>query len=79
MHSLRKHGALAALMALRWHLEAKRNDEQIDSLENLVPHIDVLVKFNQGTSESAHERRNRLQRERCAKQCEQPSFRNDAL
>jgi hypothetical protein len=33
----------------------------------------------QGTSESAHERRNRLRRERRAKQCEQPSFRNDAL
>ncbi len=33
----------------------------------------------QSTSESAHERRNRLQRERCAKQREQPSFRNDAL
>jgi len=33
----------------------------------------------QGTLESAHERRNRLQRERRAKQREQPSFRNDAL
>jgi hypothetical protein len=33
----------------------------------------------QGTSESAHERRNRLQREQHAKQREQPSFRNDAL
>ncbi len=33
----------------------------------------------QSTSESAHERRNRLQRERRAKQREQPSFRNDAL
>jgi len=33
----------------------------------------------QGTSESPHERRNRLQRERRAKQREQPSFRNDAL
>jgi len=74
-----QHGALVALTALRWHLEAKRNDEQIDSLENLVPHIDVPAKFNQGTSESAHECRNRLQRERCAKQREQPPFRNDAL
>jgi hypothetical protein len=33
----------------------------------------------QGTSESPHERCNRLQRERRAKQREQPSFRNDAL
>ncbi len=48
-------------------------------MENLVPHIDVLAEFNQGTLESANERRNRLQRERCAKQCEQPSLRNDAL
>jgi len=31
------------------------------------------------TSESAHERRNCLRRERHAKQCEQPSLRNDAL
>jgi hypothetical protein len=33
----------------------------------------------QGTSESAHERRNHLQRKRRAKQHEQPSLRNDAL
>jgi len=33
----------------------------------------------QGTLESAHERRNHLQRERCAKQREQPSFHNDPL
>jgi len=33
----------------------------------------------QGTSEFAHERRNRLQRERRVKRCEQPSFHNDAL
>jgi hypothetical protein len=33
----------------------------------------------QGMSKSAHERRNRLQKERRAKQREQPSFRNDAL
>jgi len=37
---------------------------------------DALV---QGTSKSAHERHNRLQRERRAKQHEQPSFCNDAL
>ncbi len=33
----------------------------------------------QGTSESAHERRNWLQRKRRVKQREQPSFHNDAL
>jgi hypothetical protein len=33
----------------------------------------------QGTSESAHERRNRLRRERRAKQREQPFLHNDAL
>jgi hypothetical protein len=33
----------------------------------------------QGTSESAHERRNRLLRKWDAKQREHPSFRNDAL
>jgi len=75
-----QHGsALVALKAFRQHLEAKRNDEQIDYLENPVPHIDVPTEFNQGTSESTHERRNRLQRERCAKQREQPSLHNDAL
>jgi hypothetical protein len=75
-----QHGsALVALTALRQHLEAQRNDEQTDSLENHVPHIDVLAEFNQGTSESAHERRNRLQRERRVKQGEQPSLCNDAL
>jgi hypothetical protein len=34
------------------------------SLENHVP-----IEFNQDTSKSACEHRNRLQRERCAKQC----------
>jgi len=33
----------------------------------------------QGTSKSAHERRNCLQRKRRAKQREQPSLHNDAL
>jgi len=42
------------------------------------PHIDVPVAFNQGMSESADERRNRLQRKRRAKQRE-PSLHNDAL
>jgi hypothetical protein len=37
-----QHGsALATLMALQQHLEVQRNDEQTDSLENHVPHIDV--------------------------------------
>jgi len=35
-------------------------------LHNMPPHIDVLAEFNQGTSESADERRNRLQRKRRA-------------
>jgi len=48
-------------------------------LENPVPHIDVPAEFNQGTLESTHERRNRLQRKWRAKQREQPSLRNDAL
>jgi hypothetical protein len=65
-----QHGsALAVLAAFRQHLEAPQNDEQTDSLENIVPHIDVPAKFNQDTSESAHERRNRLQREQRATQC----------
>jgi hypothetical protein len=56
-----QHGsALAALTALRQHLEAQQNDEQTDSLENPVPHINVPAEFNQGTSKSAHERHNRL-------------------
>ncbi len=70
---------MVALTALRQHLEAQRNDEQIDSLENPVPHIDVPAEFNQGTSKSARERRNRLRRERHVKQREQPSLRNDTL
>jgi hypothetical protein len=75
-----QHGSvLAALTALRHHLEAQQNDEQTDSLENHVPHIDVPTEFNQGTSESARERHNRLKRERHAKQREQPSLRCDAL
>jgi hypothetical protein len=75
-----QHGSvLAALTALRQHLEAQRNDEQTNSLENHVPHIDVPIEFNQGTSESARERHNCLKRERHAKQREQPSLRCDAL
>ncbi len=41
--------------------------------------FDIPAEFNQGMSESAHEHRNRLQRERRAKQREQPSLCNDAL
>jgi len=75
-----QHGSvLVVLMALKQHLEAQRNDKQTDSLENPVPYIDVLAEFNQGTSESARERRNRIKKERHAKQHEQPSLRNDAL
>ncbi len=59
---------MAALAALRQHLEAQQNDEQTDSLENPVPHIDVPAEFNQDTSESTHERRSHLQRKRRAKQ-----------
>jgi hypothetical protein len=56
-----QHGSvLVALTALRQHLEVQRIDEQTDSLENFVPHINVPAKFNQGMSESAHERHNRL-------------------
>ncbi len=70
---------MAALTAFRQHLEVQWNDEQTDSLENHVPHIDGPAEFNQGTLESAHERRNRLQKKRHAKQREHPSFRNDEL
>ncbi len=59
---------MAALAALRQHLKGQQNYEQIDSLENLVPHINVPAKFNQNTLESTHERRNHLQRERRVRQ-----------
>jgi hypothetical protein len=63
-----QHGSvLVVLTGLRQHLEAQRNDEQTDSLENPIPHIDVPIEFNQGTSKFAHEHRNRLQRKRRAK------------
>jgi hypothetical protein len=75
-----QHGSvLAALTALRQHLEAQRNDEETDSLENHVPHINVPTEFNQGTSESACGHHNRLKREWHVKQREQPSLRCDAL
>ncbi len=43
-------------------------------LHNIPPHIDVPAKFNQGTSKSTDERRNRLQRKWRAKQREQPTI-----
>jgi hypothetical protein len=58
-----QHGSvLATLAALQQHPEAQQNDEQTNFLENHVPHINVLVEFNQDKLESAHERRNRLLR-----------------
>jgi hypothetical protein len=45
-----QHGsALAVLAALRQHQEVQQNDEQTNSLENHVPHIDVPIEFNQDT------------------------------
>jgi hypothetical protein len=56
-----QHGsALAALVALRQHPKAQQNDEQTDSLENHVPHINVPAKFNQDASKFACERHNHL-------------------
>jgi hypothetical protein len=49
-----------ALAAFRQHLDAQQNDEQTHSLENHVPHIYAPTKFNQNTSKSARECRNRL-------------------
>ncbi len=64
-----QHGsALATLAALWQQPKAQQNDEQTNSLENLVPHIIAPAEFNQDTSESARERHNHLQRERRAKQ-----------
>jgi hypothetical protein len=72
-----QHGNVSAILTALWqHLEAQGNDEQTDSFENHVPHIDVLVEFNQGTLESARERRNCLKRKRHAKQREQPFLHN---
>ncbi len=38
--------ALAALAALQQHPEAQQNDEQTNSLEISIPHINVLAEFN---------------------------------
>jgi hypothetical protein len=63
-----QHGsALAALAALWQHPKPQQNDKQTDSLENLVPYINVLAEFIQDMSEFAHECRNCLQRKRRAK------------
>ncbi len=35
-------------------------DDVSTCFHNMLPHIDVLAEFNQGTSESADESRNRL-------------------
>jgi hypothetical protein len=60
---------LATLAAFRQQPKAQHNDKQIHSLENHVPYINVPAKFNQHTSESACEHRNRLKKERYTKQC----------
>jgi hypothetical protein len=64
-----QHGsAMAALATFQQHVETQQNDEQTNSLENPVPHIDVPTEFNQDMLESAHERCSRLQRKQRAKQ-----------
>jgi hypothetical protein len=65
-----QHGSVLAVLAtLRQQPEAQQNDEQTNSFENLVPHINAPAEFNQNTTESTRECRNRLQRERRAMQC----------
>jgi hypothetical protein len=64
-----QHGnALVALAALHQHPEGQQNDEQTNSLENSLPHINVLVEFNQDMSKCACECLNRLLKEQCATQ-----------
>jgi hypothetical protein len=64
-----QHGsAFTALATLRQQPKAQQNDEQTNSLENHVPHINAPAKFHQDTLESTHERRNCLQKERHAMQ-----------
>jgi hypothetical protein len=48
------------------HLKVLLYEEQTNSLENHVPHINVRVEFNQDMLESTSEHCNRLQRERHA-------------
>jgi len=56
-----QHGSALAVLATLWQqLEAQYNDEQANSLENHVPHINAPTKFNQDMSEFARERRNYL-------------------
>jgi hypothetical protein len=65
-----QHGSsLVVLVAFRQQPKAQYNDEQTDSLENLVRHINVLAEFNQNTTEYAHERCNGMQRKRRDMQC----------
>jgi hypothetical protein len=59
---------LTTLAVLRQQPKAQQNDEQTDSLENVVPRINVPIEFNQNTIESAIELCNRLQKEWRAKQ-----------
>jgi hypothetical protein len=69
-----QHGsALASLAALQQHPEAQQNDEQTESLENHVPHINIPIEFNQDMLESARERHNHLLRKRRAKQHTEPA------
>jgi hypothetical protein len=51
---------LATLVALWQHPEVQQNDEQIDYLENPIPHINAQAEFNQDMSESAREHCNHL-------------------
>jgi hypothetical protein len=56
-----QHGsALVALVTFWQQPKAQQNDEQIDYMENHVPHINVPAEFNQDTLEYACERHNRL-------------------
>jgi hypothetical protein len=64
-----QHGnVLAALATFQQYPEAQQNDKQTDSLENHVPLINALAKFNQDTSKSEHECCNGLQRKWHARQ-----------
>ncbi len=49
-----QHGsALVALVALQQQPKVQQNDEQTDSLENLVWHINVPTELNQNLTEYA--------------------------
>jgi hypothetical protein len=56
-----QHGnTLATLTTFRQQPKAQQNDEQINYLENHVPHINAPAEFNQDMLESARERHNHL-------------------